>query len=289
MARSGQITWVVHFNTLNPMQVLPRAIYAAAEVQDSPHYYNDCRLRSRESHCIFKYSLRGEGCFRDARGEHRVPAGSGFLVRINDPEASYYYPADGREPWAYVYLAFEGGSAHAQVAELVARYGAVFRLAPRSPSLRRLLAFGEQAQRQVELAPQEAAGVVMDLLLELAGNGELARRDDPGNALVRLAQEVVSARLEEGINVSQLAQILHVSREHLTRVFTQTLHRPPHDYIQHQRIRQAGLLLSGNGLTVKQIAARLGYRTPSHFGHSFKVVTGMTPAAFREQGHPPIF
>lgn len=47
---------------------------------------------------------------------------------------------------------------------------------------------------------------------------------------------------------------------------------------------EARRLLGFTPLSVKEIAARLGYADPFHFSRAFKGATGLSPQAYREDG-----
>ena len=117
--------WTTSINVLRPLPSFPQTYTVASERQFDTGYRHEGRNRIREHHSIFKITLSGEGIFRDAQGEHRLPPGRGFLCTINDPETAYYYPADAREPWEFVYIGYGHGPATDMTRELVERHGAI--------------------------------------------------------------------------------------------------------------------------------------------------------------------
>ncbi|MHA4811734.1 helix-turn-helix domain-containing protein [Flavitalea flava] len=56
-----------------------------------------------------------------------------------------------------------------------------------------------------------------------------------------------------------------------------------HDYLIKVRMENAKLLLSDFDLSVKEIANKIGYKTPSHFGDYFKKTQGLTPSQYRSK------
>ena len=273
--------WHVNFETLQPMKSLPRLRSVASETQTDASYRLEGRRRPRDGYNLFKYTLAGEGVFRDAEGEHRLPAEHGFLTRVSDPATAYYYPPDAKAPWTFVWTVFDGPAADATVDELVVRYGHVYRLPRDSAAVGQLLAFGSLGRTQSEVIPAEGAQVAMLLLLELARACQEARRELPVNVLVRRAQGIVRERLGSGLDATRLAKLLGVSREHLSRVFRGQTGVGPYQYIARQRLLEACRMLRGTTLTNKEIAARLGYATAAHFARSFKAALGVTPGGFR--------
>ncbi len=283
------ILWSTVFHTLRPIASLPRLRMVAKETVDSADYRHSGRYRQSEQHSIFKITLKGEGVFRDASGEHRVTAGSGFLVEISDPDTAYYYPSDATEPWTFFYAAFDGQSATAMVRDMTARYGPVYQLAETHPALQRVMDFrGERDRAQRSVTPFQGAYAVWNLLGALAASKETS--DEPRDLplLIRKAQTKVAEHLDRNLNASELAGLLSVSREHLSRRFKEETGMTPHVYIVREKMLYACRLLKDTDLSLKEIAGRLGYCEAAHFSRTFRRVLDMTPSRFREAGSIPL-
>ncbi|MFW6303647.1 MAG: AraC family transcriptional regulator [Candidatus Sumerlaeota bacterium] len=283
------LMWHVNFHTSRPLGSLPRLLSAAGEVQTDPRYHHAGINRSRERHCLFKYSLRGSGVFRDKNGEHAVVAGSGFLCEIRDPETSYYYPPDGRGEWEFVYICFGGRPAMDLTREMIERYGPIYALPTTDPVIKRMQAFSRYDSAEREVQPSTGAAMVFDLLTTLNSEAEEARREDASNILVRRARSIISQSPEADLNATQVADRLGVSREHLTRVFSRETGATPYQYIVRQRMMTACRLLKETNLSVKEISSRLGYNDAAHFNRSFRRTVHMSPTEFRETGAMPVF
>lgn len=86
------------------------------------------------------------------------------------------------------------------------------------------------------------------------------------------------------LNVSAIADQLGKNVDYISRVFKQTTTIGLLDYIHHMRIKAAkDLLLNQPGLSVAQIAQRVGYFGADSFIRSFKRIEGITPGRFRTQ------
>lgn len=282
------IHWCVHFQTFRPMASLPRLTVIAHETISDPSYRHEGKYRRTEETCLFKYSLAGEGIFRDAAGEHRVPAGWGFLCEIRNPETAYYYPPEASEPWEFVYMSITGEASFRIVHELLDRYGSLYELPRAENIITQMLACGEYRNARPAVSAAEGARWVTSLLTTLLGSKEPVRRENPGQRLTALAIEIICENLHKSVNVSELADRLRVSREHLTRVFREQTLRTPWQFILRQKMLHACRLLKTTRLTHKEIAVRLGYDTPAHFTRTFKRILGMTPGRFRAVGTIPM-
>jgi AraC-like DNA-binding protein len=79
-----------------------------------------------------------------------------------------------------------------------------------------------------------------------------------------------------------LAEIGHLSQEHLRRLTQQQLGRSPIQQVTNLRIRRAVALLSSTEDKVETVANMVGYKNPFTFSNAFKRWTGRRPSEFRE-------
>ena len=83
------------------------------------------------------------------------------------------------------------------------------------------------------------------------------------------------------LRVSELAKRVNLSVWHFTRLFkTETTVSPKH-YIRYIKIKEAQGLLGKTYLSVKEIAAHVGFGDRSHFSRDFKKLCGQSPSNFR--------
>ena len=75
---------------------------------------------------------------------------------------------------------------------------------------------------------------------------------------------------------------LSVSR--LCHLFKSYTGMGPARYLKLLRLQRAKKLLEASALSVKEIAARLGYGDPSRFGEDFRRTVGFSPQRHRERG-----
>jgi AraC-like DNA-binding protein len=100
----------------------------------------------------------------------------------------------------------------------------------------------------------------------------------------RALGRTVSAMLdrpEDGHTVQSLADVAGMSRATFAEHFRKAFGRTPVDFLKEVRLRRAAHLLAATDLSVKAIAARIGFDSRSYFSRAFKDFTGIDPAGFR--------
>lgn len=276
--------WHTRFSTLGPFAHLPRLSYMASEVQHDGRYHHYGRRRRGDPQILFKYSLAGTGVLRDAHGTHRVPAGQGFLCEVSDPAIEYYYPTPPGEPWKFVWMTFVGDSALLWTRDLIRNGGPLFTLPRETGVIEHLCSFAKDPRQQRVVRADWGAELVLSLLLALTRSREsgLTHAEAPG--IARRAQEFVVNNLDRNISGKEVAEALRVSREHLSRVFHHETGVTLHAFILRQKIDYACHLLRHSDASIKEVAARLGYDSPAHFGRTFRRVAARTPGEYRDQG-----
>jgi AraC family transcriptional regulator len=105
-------------------------------------------------------------------------------------------------------------------------------------------------------------------------------------AKLRCALEYLQTHLAEAISLTELAQLLGLSRYHFLKMFKQSTGVTPYQYLLECRIHHAEGLLKNPTFSIADIALRVGFATPSHFTYHFHKRTGTTPKAYRQVQGP---
>lgn len=87
----------------------------------------------------------------------------------------------------------------------------------------------------------------------------------------------------ENITVKQLANISHYSVAQFRRLFHTLMQMSPSAYISTIRVNAAKTLLATTDKRISDIAAETGFFDHAHFIRSFKRLTGVTPAKYRQR------
>lgn len=132
-----------------------------------------------------------------------------------------------------------------------------------------------------------AALITLDLLKRHSAVGSLnAQHNDSGRLAIWQVKRVcdfMSDNLGRDISLTDLARLVGISQEHFCRAFRKSVGLPPYRWLQKRRIAHAQILLSERGLSLTEIAQRVGYGGQSAFGVAFRRETGTTPSQFRRK------
>jgi AraC-like DNA-binding protein len=100
---------------------------------------------------------------------------------------------------------------------------------------------------------------------------------------VRVTVDLIHARdLAEPLVLETLAATVHISPNHLIRLFRKDLQTTPYQFWDRLRIEHAQSRLRQSDIRIKEVAIDLGFKHLSHFSKWFKRHTGKTPQSVRE-------
>lgn len=99
--------------------------------------------------------------------------------------------------------------------------------------------------------------------------------------LFNRAIRFIKDNLSQSLNLEEVADYLHLSSRHISRLFQQELGMSYIDFIQQERIRRAVHLLNHTQLSLIDIAEKTGYSSVHYFTRSFTKIIGISPGKFR--------
>ncbi len=125
---------------------------------------------------------------------------------------------------------------------------------------------------------------LLALLAELA-EYELLSPDAPEpDQHVELVKETITYMREhysEKLYIADLASQANLNKEYFCRFFKSVIGKPPMEYLNELRIRQASRLLRETDSAVADIALACGFNNLGNFNRTFKKYTGSTPLHYR--------
>jgi YesN/AraC family two-component response regulator len=102
------------------------------------------------------------------------------------------------------------------------------------------------------------------------------------SGLVKQAIAFLHQNYTRPITRWEIADVVGVSEDYISRVFNRELNISPWDYLNRFRVLQSKNLLLQTTDTIGVIAHQVGFKDQAYFSRVFHKVTGMSPQAFRE-------
>jgi AraC family transcriptional regulator len=99
---------------------------------------------------------------------------------------------------------------------------------------------------------------------------------------IRLIRQHAQQSPGDTLRLQSLAQQVHVTPQHLCRLFKDSLGLGPIECAQALRLELATTLIERTELTLAEIAERHGFSSQFHFSKVFKQSYGMSPNAYRK-------
>ncbi len=97
----------------------------------------------------------------------------------------------------------------------------------------------------------------------------------------RRAIDYMLERLAENVELSDIAAVCGLSKQHFGRLFRATTGMSPFQWLKIQRVERASALLKTTDATLSDIAEQCGFANQSHFTRVFGQVTGTSPGLWR--------
>ena len=100
------------------------------------------------------------------------------------------------------------------------------------------------------------------------------------SSLYEDATAIVAHEYQDDLSLDDIARRVASSRRQLQRAFSEVGNTTFRDQLTRVRMDRAGLL-AHRGLTIREVAHRVGYRQPAQFAKAFRRHHGVAPSEFR--------
>jgi AraC-like DNA-binding protein len=143
-------------------------------------------------------------------------------------------------------------------------------------------------------APEQTSQLYVDymalafhshLVTTYGGHGKAFKRSRQGLSSIqaRTASELIDARLDGKLSVTDLVAACNLSLSHFSRAFVQTYGMPPHRWLLERRVDRAKSLMEESAMPLVEIAVLCGFASQSHFARVFATVVGIAPSRWRRR------
>ncbi len=96
--------------------------------------------------------------------------------------------------------------------------------------------------------------------------------------------DYIESHLDEKLDLEKVSEVVHYSKYHLHRLFTNAVGMTIHDYVQRRQLTEAAKLLVFSSKRIIEVAFLCGYESQQAFSSAFKSMYKAPPAQYRDKG-----
>ena len=232
--------------------------------------------------CILIFCTKGKGWTEIDGRRFAVAAGDVIFIPANKPHA---YGADDDDPWS-IHWAHFAGTAAASYASLLPIHEYVLSIpSADAQEIARLfresyrLASTGLTERTVLLVSHTLRYVLGRLFFQtgksLRGGSRAIAHD------LTKSIEFMRANVARSLTLQELSRHTGLSPTRFSAIFREQTGSSPVDHHIRLRMQAACHYLDTTALSVKEVAAKLGYDDPYYFSRIFQKILGSSPLAYR--------
>ena len=225
------------------------------------------------------YSAKGTGELRFNDQTLTVSEGRWFFLPADYPHE--YYPLTAC--WDVRWAAFDGSACKALLEELEMTKPCVIR--PESTeSLCNLYnkMFIEQKSDKI-YGNYICSGLIYQYILEFYHTAKSTEEGKDRSSLLMPVLNYIDDNYSKDFPMTVLAELAGITPQHLCRVFKETMHMRPNEYLIMCRLSEAKRLLKFSDIPVAEIGRQMGFSDAGYFSTVFRRHEKISPAEYRKR------
>ncbi len=249
------------------------------ETRHDRSYLYDSRKRTDRPHVVLQLTLAGTGFYTNRRGRALLPRGKAFIDIIPGP-FSYGYATESTGPYELLFLSTGGEAAERLFRQIVRQFGNVLDLGHASPTATLMFDIIRWAQQRTLGDRYTVSARLYELLMSIFSTQTRSRvaADSGLSSAIQMIHQRASSL---DFTVSELADAIGCSREHLARRFAAAMGVSPSEYLTQHRLNRVARELRSGDDKLEAIARRCGFSGANYLCRAFRKRFGVTPADFR--------
>lgn len=108
-------------------------------------------------------------------------------------------------------------------------------------------------------------------------------KEDSDITAVTFIKDYLNYHYKDEITRCELADLVHLNADYLSRVFTETVGCPITEYLLTIRMKRAQKLLMNSKNSIKEVAEQVGYADSSYFSQLFRCKYQISPKEYRKR------
>lgn len=264
--------------------VSPKAQKLFYNVLCAGHFYCDSNyhlVRENYGSILILCVVRGTFTFKNRQGEY-LTASENETVVLDCFEPHEYFTNDSLES---VWIHVSGVNCRDILTEITENKGNIIIRENFGYISSKLFKISEEIKRSRGFSEENMSAEVYTLLLKILNSATFKQKSDGlHDDIIKSVKEYISGHIAEKITVATLADSVHMSPTHFSRIFKQYTGFSPYDYVLVMRLNKAKELLLKTDMSVAQIAYDTGFNSQANFVYCFTGSEGVSPGRFRKIG-----
>lgn len=230
---------------------------------------------------IIHYVKSGAGTVETNGHRYNLSQHDAFIVR---PNILTVHTADADDPWELYFFSFSGSFAEEILQKTVFKDNTVS-VSTNDATFWKTIT---DSALELNIAPQrelQSYEYLFKLLsfFDISNSPFDTNFDDTGayQKYISEVQKYIQSNYAKAIKISELADLLNVSRSHLYRIFKESTGTSIENYLVTVRMNAARSLLEDTEFSAASISSLVGYAHYTTFFKMFKLYTGLTPQQYR--------
>lgn len=218
---------------------------------------------STREYYLIHYVISGKGVFECSKGIFHLKQGDVFIIR---PHEITTYKADFDDPWHLAFVSFDGEVADRlldnDVTVVEYKENTFFEIL--------------ECEQKINMREEFLASIIYKILTVIFEGGKKKVGYE------KQAKDYILANYMGKISVQGIADMLHINRQYLNRLFKQYTKKSVKEFIIETRMKHAIDLLE-KGCSVALTSRLVGYEDPYNFSKMFKKYVGKNPENYKGQ------
>lgn len=224
---------------------------------------------------LLVYVIEGKMFLKYREIDYMLNAGDAFIIDCRYPQ--HYGSVDRLDfLWAHI----NQGNSLEICEELNRLYGPVIRHENIGQVQEKLLNILSYYRNEQYPSDYVISAECFGALCHFYANDSLKERSKKNQA-VSMSIEYMKYHLASDIRVSDVADAVHISKHHFSRLFKEHSGMSPHNYLIKLRLDRAKHLLTTTEMTIRDIAFEVGFKSDMGLITAFKEKLGISPGKYR--------
>jgi transcriptional regulator GlxA family with amidase domain len=126
------------------------------------------------------------------------------------------------------------------------------------------------------------AQTTRQLLSGIGLNAVKSAQEKKRETYLEQAIQYMNVHMSGSISLTELANHVGVSKQHLIFLFNSETGVTPIEYFLRLKIQRAGHLLDLTEMSIKEVSSTVGISDPYYFSRLFKKISGFSPSSYRK-------